>query len=103
MPKLVEASVAVYRFLLPVFPRELTNEFADSMLATFEQQVREAWRGSSFAGLAAIWLQIAKEVVTIGLPNLAVSLMGPALALLASSVIYGAVLWAVVPGSHCMK
>lgn len=57
IPRLVDHSVALYRFLLAVYPTAFRNEFGEAMTQLFRDTALDGYRRHGLLGLSAVWLR----------------------------------------------
>ena len=72
-------SARIFRLVLAFYPRDLRSEFGQEMEFVFQEQLVDA-RRSGMAAVARVWISLATELGTVGLPNRLAPVAVPAIA-----------------------
>jgi hypothetical protein len=94
MSRLVRIHVAFYALLLPAFPPDLRMDFGEAMIGTFEEQLESA-------SAVSVWMDVARDLMSVALPYRAAAAIVPVVTLLGSSALFYLLLWGISPNRHC--
>lgn len=63
MPSITDISVAIYKTLLALYPRDFRREFASDMIHDFEDASHSAWTKDRWRGVMLLWLFTVADVL----------------------------------------
>ena len=66
---ILDVSRKVYERSLVFYPKDLRGDFGNEMIEVFDEQAWDAYSRSGFSGLLRVWLNAAREIVTIAFPS----------------------------------
>jgi hypothetical protein len=85
----------LYRGLVRLYPSDLRRHFGSEMVDVFEQQLLAAWGERGAAGVGRVWCLVVVEVAAgAAVPGLAQAAAIAAASILASLVLFLALVWA---------
>lgn len=95
MPAALHLSIALYRALLVLYPRELRQRFGTDMAQVFADELSDAWRAGGYAAAMKVWQCALWELFSVALSEQLTSgaVVVPVLSALTSLALFLALFW----------